>query len=340
LARNTRELLDFADFFQKHNADLISLQENIDTGTPSGRLFYTMIAAMAQWEREEITDRIRASISVRAKTGKPLNGRPAFGYQYANHKVQPHPQEAPVRKLMYELFAEHKRKGAVVNALNERGFRNRKGTLFSRKGIEFLLSDPTAKGEYRANYSRLSEDKKQLLYKPESEWVVNQVEPIVSKELWEQCNTILDNRKCAIEPTPGPRVVHPFAGLLTCQCGDKMYVKSNTPKYVCRTCRNKLAIDDMDAIFREHLTGYMLAPERVEAYLNSANKYIADTTARLDTLNGDLHRVKDEGEKVYQLYYAGGITPDQFKVKYGPIDARREQLEKEVAETEAAITVA
>jgi len=39
LARNTRELLDFADTFREHNADLISLQESIDTSTPAGRLF-------------------------------------------------------------------------------------------------------------------------------------------------------------------------------------------------------------------------------------------------------------------------------------------------------------
>src|SRR5262249_43652853 len=39
LARNTRELLDFADFFRDHGADLISLQEAIDPPSPGGRLF-------------------------------------------------------------------------------------------------------------------------------------------------------------------------------------------------------------------------------------------------------------------------------------------------------------
>ena len=51
----------------------------------------------------------------------------------------PHPDEAPVKALMYELFAEHQRKGPVVRAINGRGYRARRGKEFAIQTIQHML---------------------------------------------------------------------------------------------------------------------------------------------------------------------------------------------------------
>jgi site-specific DNA recombinase len=214
LARNTRELLDFSDIFRANNADLISLQESIDTSTPAGRLFYTMIAAMAQWEREEIADRVKASVTVRAMLGKPLNGTTPYGYRWMNKQLVPHPEQAPIRKLAYELFLEHRRKVTVAKILNERGYRTSTNSLWRDISVGRILVDPTAKG-LRVYGSSRKVGCWKAESRPESDWITVPVEPIVSETLWNDVNQILEEQTKAAK-RPGRKSAHLFAGLIHC----------------------------------------------------------------------------------------------------------------------------
>jgi len=327
LARNTKELLEFADIFREQDADLISLQEAIDTSTPAGRLFYTMIAAMAQWEREEISDRVAASVPIRAKLGKPTAGLPPFGYQWVDRRLVPHAEEAPVRKLIYELFQEHRRKRTVARLLNQMGHRTRNGSRWSDTSVARLIRDPTAKGIRRANFTTNRGGDRR--FKPKEEWVHTPVEPILSEELWSACNAILDNRK-RTGKVPARKTVHLFSGLTFCGCGKRMYVPSNTPKYVCPKCRNKIPITDLEAVFHEQLKGFFSSPDEAASYLNQADKTIKDREEQLRTLVAEQAKVREEMEKVYRLYIADQLSVEGFGRQNRPLEERLKQLEDQI----------
>lgn len=334
LARNTKELLEFSDLFRDSKADMISLQEKIDTSTPAGRLFYTMIAALSQWEREEIADRVKASIRVRATLGKSLGGAAPFGYVWKENKLVPNPAEAPVRRLMYELFSKQKRLKGVARILNTSGYRTRKGAKFSDTTVLRLLQDETAKGVYRANHT-LRDARGKLVLKPESEWVKSPVEAIVPVELWEECNRLIKKRK---ESRPiGAKPVHLFAGILECGCGQNMYVFARSPKYICPKCRNKIPIEDIEAIFREELEDFFVSREKVEAHLASANQNLLEKKERLASHLRAVERVRAEMRKTYQLFQGDNITPEGFGKLYRPLEEQERELSAELPKLQGEV---
>jgi len=338
LARNTKELIEFSEEFRKHDADLISLQESIDTGSPAGRFFFTLIGAMAQWEREEIAARVSASVPIRAKMGKPTGGQAPFGYTWRGKRLSPDPIEAPIRVLIYELFVEHKRRRTVARLLNERGYRTRNGSKWSDTSITRLIRDTTAKGVHRANYTRTDDAGRAWELKPESEWVLNEVEPIVEKDLWQACNLILDGGHSR-RKRQARKAVHMFAGIVECSCGTKMYVWSNSPKYVCTKCRNRIAAADLEAIFRDQLTAYAISPQEIEAHFAAADETIKEKTRLVRSLEDERRRLQVEEDRLYKLYVNDQLSQEGFGRRNKPLVERRTQLDDELPRVQAELDV-
>lgn len=336
LARNTKELLEFSDIFSECDADLVSLQEAIDTSTPAGRLFYTMIAAMAQWEREEIASRVAASVPIRAKLGKPLGGKCVFGYRWENRVLVPDPVEAPIRKLIYELFLEHRRKKTVARVLNEAGYRTRSGSHFTDSTITRLLRDSTAKGLHLANYTQKTAGSSQMRLKPKEDWVYTQVEPIVSDDLWTECNDVL-NQQERKHRRPAKKTIYLFSGVVYCDCGKKMYVPSNNLKYTCSSCRNKIGLEDLEEVFQEQLKSFLFSPDEIGVYLAQANQTIKEKGELLESLLAEERKVKQGMESVYKLYIDKEISSQGFGQRYKPLEERCNQISDQIPEVQAEI---
>jgi len=329
LARNTKELLEFSDFFKDHDADLISLGESIDTSTPAGRLFYTVTAATTQFEREEIASRVAASVPIRAKLGKPLGGAAPYGYQWKDKKLAPDLKEAPIRRLMYELFLEHKRIRTVTRLLNEQGYRTRVGAKFSPNTVDRLIRDPVAKGTRRANYTKSLGQKKHWKLKPEKDWILTPVEAIVSEELWEQCNSILEVRTANAKPV-AKKTKQLFAGFTFCECGTKMYVPSNLPKYYCQKCHNKFLITDLEIVFREQLKSFLFSPDDITRALEQTDRTIREKQEQLGVLQNRQKKVRQNMDKIFQLYLDERISADLFGSQYPPLETQAKQMEDQI----------
>ncbi|MDR3460409.1 MAG: recombinase family protein [Verrucomicrobiae bacterium] len=335
LSRNRRELEDFSDFFRKHDADLISLSEAIDTSTAGGRMFFHLLGVFAQWEREEIAERVNASVLTRAKLGKSINGHVPYGYQWQDRKLVPHPVEAPIRRKAYELFLQCRRKGQVAKELNAKGYRTSDGNIWRDTSVQRILSESSAKGVYVFNTKRQTGNWR-TEPKPESEWGKVECPSIVSIELWNQVNQIMEEQLKAWKK-PGKPPVHLFSGLAFCSCGSKMYVAANNPKYFCRKCRNKIPIETLEKIARRELKAFFGQPKRIAEHLKEANRNLTEKSALLDTHKREIAKVRDEMQQIKQLYLKQQISGDGFQEFFGPAEERMKQLQAELPRLEAEV---
>jgi DNA invertase Pin-like site-specific DNA recombinase len=73
--RSLRHLVNAIAELESFGIAFISLRDNLDLSTPSGRLMFGIIASMAQFERELVSERTKAGMAVAKRKGKPI-GRP------------------------------------------------------------------------------------------------------------------------------------------------------------------------------------------------------------------------------------------------------------------------
>jgi len=337
LARSTKELLEFADIFRAEQADLISLSENIDTSSPAGRLFFTIISAMAEWEREEIAARVQASVPIRAKMGKSLGGQASYGYKWENNTLVLDETEAPIRKLLYELFITHQRKLSTARALNDLGYRTRNGSEFSDTTVLRLLRDPTAKGERRAIYTKSPGKNKQWSIKPQSEWIILPCPAIVSTDLWDKCNSILDAQEQKVSRI-SVKAVYLLSGFVHCTCGKKMYVRHSSKMYLCSECKTRISAADIDEIYQTYLKDY-LGTINHEEFVAQSDIQLHEKKLLLETTRRERNRLSKRMSDLLTLRLDGEITKETFSEQHGPLEKQVQQLDEQLPELEAEIDV-
>ncbi len=75
LARSTKDLLSIVEYLDEKKVHLVSNKENLDSSTATGKLMLTMIAAIAEFERQNLLERQREGIAIAKRKGKYKGGQ-------------------------------------------------------------------------------------------------------------------------------------------------------------------------------------------------------------------------------------------------------------------------
>ena len=147
IGRSMRHLAALLGDFDDLGVQLVSVSEAFDSSTPAGRLQRNMLASFAEFEREQIRDRLSTGRDAVIRRGKYVSTVAPFGYRIetdANHRrLVIDPVEAESLRVMIDLFVNQRMTtGEVATELNARGFKPRNAPRWYGKLVRILLRNP------------------------------------------------------------------------------------------------------------------------------------------------------------------------------------------------------
>jgi len=216
LTRSVADLMYLIDLFKQYNCAFNSLSESIDTSTASGRMFIKIIGIFAEFERENIGERVRLGKERKAREGYTTSSRyQSFGYdRELGERVQRiNKNEAATVRRIFDMYVNQNVSMAqIAKALNKEKIKSKTGAAWSTGSIKSLLENCNYAGRVRYGM-----EQPERAFESEGKH-----EPIISDEMFQQAQIILERNKY-IAPTKKPIERNYFNGFLKCGvCGRNM----------------------------------------------------------------------------------------------------------------------
>jgi len=140
LSRNVKDLAMLLDGIFA-GAELHSVNEKLDTGTPHGRLAINIISSVGQWEAEVISQRTKQTLALLKKAGKYYGGRaPKYGYGVdAENNLVRDNQEMKIIRKAKSLRAKGMSFNKIAKQLAENSMLSRQGRVFDGTQISRMV---------------------------------------------------------------------------------------------------------------------------------------------------------------------------------------------------------
>lgn len=303
--RSLRHYLNTQAFLEKFGIGWLAVSQPFyDTTTAQGRAFVAQSMTFAELEAQTDSERILSTFEYKVKVGEVISGTTPLGYDIVDKHLSPNGDAWKVVSI-YEFYQKNPNLRAIMHYASDE-----LGIIRGHAQFKRMMQNTKYKGVYRDNHD----------YCP----------PLVSTELWEECNRLLARNQRA-----NKRYDYVFTTLLTCSgCGMKMaactvkHRKHKTegdtvardgtdshyryPAYRCQRRINGHPCDNKKQFYEKTLERKileMLKPE-IENYITSYEISVApavDAAAKRKNIEKKI-------EKLKELFINDLITLDEFKL--------------------------
>lgn len=363
-ARNTLDSIYYTRDLKKHGVGVIFMNDNINTLDGDAELRLAIMSSIAQEESRKTSERVKWGQKRQMEQGVVF-GRSMLGYDVKDGKMTVNEDGAKIVRLIFHTFAnENKGTHVIARELREAGITPMRVKEWSNTVIlrvirnEKYCGDLVQKKTFTPDF--LSHEKKYNRGEEEFVIIKDHHEPIVSRELFEKANRILDEKSLTQEGKAKHSNRYPFSGKIKCGCCGSSYVaryknRNNGTRYKSWRCYKSAtqgsphtdkagnplgcsnpSIRNEDAVHIMYLVtrSLQLEEKKITANLLSVIQSVLSVntnSSHIEKLKEQIQSVEDKRTQLIDLCISGAITKQEFITK-------REACDKEISELQDTIS--
>ncbi len=298
LTRSVKDLIYLIEYFDKYGCTFNSQTEHIDTSSAVGRMFIKIIGIFAEFERENLAERITFGYEQKTKEGNYTNCNGVFGYDYikGDGVLIINEYEAYYVKKIYEWFLNGNSMFYIAKKLTNANVATKRGGKWRQSTISSILNNPLYIGIVRYG----------VLKKNGFNVDSDKVEPIISKELFYSVNKLIKHRKKYNNRNNSSNDTY-FNTVLNCfNCGKKMssiiQVK-NGKKYISYKCMNCKSKSISHRKIENQFLKYLERIDDFEYNEKIFNQYSNDIISKVLNLKNDYYYLdNDKKRNFFELF--------------------------------------
>ncbi|AHN22729.1 recombinase family protein [Lysinibacillus varians] len=329
LTRSVRDLHKILDELDRVNCIFRSATEIYDTSTAMGRMFITIVAAIAEWESANLGERVVMGQIEKARQGE-WAAQPPYGfYKDEHHKLHIHQEQIEAVKIMVQKVREGMSFRQLALYMNSTQYKPKRGYQWHIRTLLDLMHNPAL---YGAMYW------KGVIYE-------NTHEGIMTKDEFEQLQRIITSRQNYKKRNVTSHYIYQMK-ILCPDCGNhctserKVWtrktdnVTATSNSYRCQPCAlnnpGRTAFNVQESKINEALLKYM---ENLPLPSSSSNEASVENESEI--IKKEIRQIENQREKYQRAWASDLITDEEFKnrmdesrIRYSELKNELEQLEE------------